>query len=281
MTPTAENNQELHQNPTKKMANPNPATAADKVNNTDTDMVQEMRNMEARLKGSRKTELDELEVKLTNSMKTLLDKSVEDALKKLHVNISQEIAKHPTLQEHSAELVQLRAENQKLNQQVKRLDSEFSKLQSKICDMEQRTLDKSVIMRGQRESNGETEYSLREQVHRELSNTIESPDYESRLVIARKMSIRRCKRLGRFNKQKARPISIEFDYKEDVEYILENKGYLRFGIYIDLEYTGEIEYKRRLLMPLLRAAKQHEHLKNKSRLEEDKIDHKRKTLHNF
>ena len=125
-------------------------------------------------------------------------------------------------------------------------------------------------MRGLRESNGETEYSLREQIHRELSNTIEGPDYKSRLVIARKMSIRRCKRLGRFNKQKARPISIEFDYKEDVEYILENKGYLRFGIYIDLEYTGEIEYKRRLLMPLLRAAKQHEHLKKKSRLEEDK-----------
>ena len=149
-----------------------------------------MRNMEVRLKGSRKSELDELEVKLTNTMKELLDKSVEDALKKLQVNVSQEITKHPTIQQHSSELVQLRAENIKLNQQVKRLDSEFSKLQSKINDMEQRTLDKSVIMRGLRESNGETEYSLREQVHRELSNTIEGPDYENRLIIARKMTIR-------------------------------------------------------------------------------------------
>ena len=137
MTPTAEKNQDQHQDPTDKMANPNPAIAEDIANRPNTDMVQEMRNMEARLKGSRKTELDELEVKLTNSMKTLLDKSVEDALKKLHVNISQEITKHPTIQQHSSELVQLRAENQKLNQQVKRLDSEFSKLQSKISDMEQ------------------------------------------------------------------------------------------------------------------------------------------------
>ena len=46
-------------------------------------MVQEMRNMEKRLKGSRKSELDELEVKLSNTMKELLDKSVEEALKKL------------------------------------------------------------------------------------------------------------------------------------------------------------------------------------------------------
>ena len=143
------------------------------------DTVQEIRNMEARLKGNRKSEMEELENNLTNSMKLLLDKSMENALKKLNDNIAQEIIKHPTIHQHTTELAQLRAENIKLNQQVKRLDSEFSKLQSKISDMEQRTLDKSVIMRGLRESNGETEYSLREQIHRELSNTIEGPDHDS------------------------------------------------------------------------------------------------------
>ena len=190
---TVEKNQDQLPDPIDKMSNigesSNSSNTEDSTNLPNTDMVQEMRNMEARLKDSRKSELDELKVKLTNSMKVLLDKSVENALKKLQGNLSQEITKHPTIQQHTSELVHLRAENKKLNQQVKCLDREFSKLQSKISDMEQRTLDKSVIMRGLRESNGETEYSLREQVHRELSNTIKGPDYESRLIIARKMTI--------------------------------------------------------------------------------------------
>ena len=266
MPPTAEQTENHNQESTKKMSNQdgNPAPASN-------DTIQEIRNMEARLKGNRKTELEELEANLTNSMKKLLDKSMEDALKKLNTNISNEISKHPTIHQHTTELVQLKAENTKLNQQLIRLDNEFSKLRSKISDMEQKTLDKSVIMRGIRESNGETESSLREQIYRILSNTIEGPDYDSRLIVARKMTIRRCKRLGRYNKQRARAVSIEFDYKEDVEYILENKGYLGYGVFVDLEYTGEIEYKRRLLMPLLRAAKQHDHLKTKCRMEEDKL----------
>ena len=210
MTPTAEKDQP--QEPTDKMS-----SIGENTDPPSNDTIQEMRNMEAQLKGNNKSELEELETKLTNSMKKLLDKSMENALKKLNANISQEISKHPTIQQHTMELVQLRAENIKLNQQLTRLDSEFSKLQSKISDMEQRTLDKSVILRGLRESNGETECSLREQIHCELSNTIEGPDYDSRLIIARKMTIRQCKRLGRFNKQKSGSISIEFDYKEDME----------------------------------------------------------------
>ena len=186
MTPTAEKDQS--QEPIDKMSKVDEIT-----NSSNNDTIQEIRNMEARLKGNNKSELDKLEANLTNSMRQLLDKSMEDALKKLNANISQEINKHPTIIQHTAELTQLRAENVKLNQQLTRLDSEFSKLQSKISDMEQRTLDKSVILRGLRESNGETENSLREQIHRELSNTIEGPDYDSRLIIARKMTIRRCK----------------------------------------------------------------------------------------
>ena len=107
MTPTVEKNQDQQQESVEKMSNIEvntiPPNTGEKINHPKTDVVQEMRNMEVRLKGSRKSELDELEVKLTNTMKELLDKSVEDALKKLQVNVSQEITKHPTIQQHSSE----------------------------------------------------------------------------------------------------------------------------------------------------------------------------------
>ena len=130
MPPTTEKDQS--QDPPNKMS-----STCETTDSSNNDTIQEIRNMEARLKGNNKSELEELETNLTTSMKKLLDKSMENALKKLNTNIAQEIHKHPTIQQHTTELTQLRAENIKLNQQLTRLDSEFAKLQSKISDMEQ------------------------------------------------------------------------------------------------------------------------------------------------
>ena len=52
---------------------------------------------------------------------------------------------------------------------------------------------------------------------------------------------------------------------------MENKGYLQRGIYVDREYVPEIERKRRILLPILKAAKQFTDYKKKCRLEDDKV----------
>ena len=57
------------------------------------------------------------------------------------------------------------------------------------------------------------------------------------------MVIKRCKHVGRLSRTRARPITVDFLHCQDVEYILENKNFLRQGIYVDQEYVPEIERK--------------------------------------
>ena len=77
--------------------------------------------------------------------------------------------------------------------------------------------------------------------------------------------------MGRFSHTRPRPVSVEFEHIQDVEFIMENKGYLQRGIYVDREYIPEIERKRRILLPMLKAAKQCKDYKKKCRLEDDKV----------
>ena len=64
-----------------------------------------------------------------------------------------------------------------------------------------------------------------------------------KIAMAKNMVIKRCKRIGRFSRTRARPITVEFLQCQDVEYILETKNFLWRGIYVDREYVPEIERK--------------------------------------
>ena len=59
--------------------------------------------------------------------------------------------------------------------------------------------------------------------------------------------------------------------KEDVAYIMENRGYLRKGIFADYEYTAEVERKRRILLPILRTARRIPEYRGNCRLEMDEL----------
>ena len=64
---------------------------------------------------------------------------------------------------------------------------------------------------------------------------------EEKLEYAKKIIIRKCRRLGRFNRNRVRPLSIELMHKHDVEFILENRMDLEKGVYVDREYLFEVE----------------------------------------
>ena len=52
---------------------------------------------------------------------------------------------------------------------------------------------------------------------------------------------------------------------------MENKSYLSDGIFVNLEFSPEIERKRRTMLPILRAARHIDNYKKQIRLEKDKI----------
>ena len=52
---------------------------------------------------------------------------------------------------------------------------------------------------------------------------------------------------------------------------MENRSYLESGIYVDREYTSDIEYRRKLLQPILRAARNHDDYRLRYRMDRDKL----------
>ena len=238
-------------------------------------MLQEIINMEARLKASmkenRKREMDEMEDRMKNNMKSVVDSSISEALKHIGVTVSTLIAADPIMKIHTTNLAKLESENKKLNRTVQILAAEQSKLKEKINQIKKHGVDHCIIIRGIQEQYKETDAMLKERVFAEISFTVLGTNYEEKVELAKKMSIRSCRRLGRYNRTRARPISCEFVQKEDVAYIMENRGYLRKGIFADYEYTAEVERKRRVLLPILRAARRILEYRGNCRLEMDEL----------
>ena len=64
---------------------------------------------------------------------------------------------------------------------------------------------------------------------------------------------------------------MEFVHHKDVSFIMENKGYLSDGIFVNRKFSPEIKRKRRTMLSILRAARHIENYKKQIRLEKDKV----------
>ena len=136
---------------------------------------------------------------------------------------------------HSEQLDLLETKNLLLNSKVQVMEGEHKKLQSRIDKIEDRALQHCLIFRGINEDKWEKEATNREKVYKELAaivttdSTFDNKTKENKfkMKLSRKLEIRSCKWLGRYNKEQSRPISVEMLKKEDVEYILTNKPKLK------------------------------------------------------
>ena len=100
---------------------------------------------------------------------------------------------------------------------------------------------------------------------------MDEDESRKRLKIARGISINGVICLGIYRDGQTRPISVSFDKQSYVETLFRNKKHLPKGVYIDREYTEEMEKKRKILRPILRLAKSLPHYKGKSKLKEDAL----------
>ena len=82
------------------------------------------------------------------------------------------------------------------------------------------------------------------------------------------MLIKHCKRLGRFQDNKSHAILVEFQLKQDADYMMENRKSLGKGIFVDREYSDDVERRRKSLRPVLKAAREHKDFKKNANLRE-------------
>ena len=117
----------------------------------------------------------------------------------------------------------------------------------------------------------EEEKDCVELVNDAIATTIDAENETELKQSAQNMEIRWAKRIGKYNNNYDHPISVEFTLKHDADYIIENKSYLEKGIFVDQEYTSDIEYNRKVLLPILRAAQNHEDYSGRCQMDKDKL----------
>ena len=96
---------------------------------------------------------------------------------------------------------------------------------------------------------------------------MEGNTQEEKLKNANNLDIMHTERLGRFNPQKGRPMSIRFVHRQDVDIVLANKKKLSKGVFVDQQYSDETELERRRLRPVLRAARYLEEYRGMCKME--------------
>ena len=113
----------------------------------------------------------------------------------------------------------LASENRILNTKIHHLEYGQIKLRSKIDNIQNKGLENCIILRGVSETTNEDTSLLMTKVYKELSKTINSHSEQEQLRQAKEMDIIKCCRVGRFQKYRTRPISREFQYQLDLNYV--------------------------------------------------------------
>ena len=251
----------------------------------------EVKRSKAEMNTERKTQEEEEEEdflgELTPEMKKLdllIKRNLRHELKPLKKDIADLVLSAAVTTTHTNEILSLKQENTVLRHKCNQLEQEQKALKDRLDKIENLQLENNLILHGVEESTAweypETRYA---KVIEHLSHTMNAETAIEQRDMARNLSIKKTHRIGKFNVDRCRPVSITFAKYEDVEYLLGNKRYLPKGVYLNREYSSEIESKRKLLRPILKIAKQHADYKDRCYMEEDylKIKGKKYTVDNI
>ena len=231
-----------------------------------------LNEMEKRLESALSASLSKsISKSVTAGLQTIIDSSLKAALDTMSKNVDKAIEQHPTVKQHGEHLDSLETENMILKTKVRTMEGKQKQMDKKISEMERKLLQNNLIFKGIPETEWEKESVSKQKVFQELTKLTTGDTDQAKLKTAKKMSIRVCKRLGRYNKERPRPLSVEFVSKEDIDFILANKSNLRNDVYVDREYPVEIEKKRKTLRPILTAAKKQKKFRKKCKMVNDLI----------
>ena len=113
----------------------------------------------------------------------------------------------------------------------------------------------NVIINGVAETKWEPYEITKTRVHEMIASTLLRGDLIGSMEEAKKIDIVCCTRIGRYQMNRARPISVIFAKYDDKENIMKNKRTLPDGIYINNEYPAEVKRNWDKLRPILKLAK--------------------------
>ena len=195
-------------------------------------------------------------LKLEKRMNSNLTKSLAQALQPLQASINGLITATDKIAVQQTQIDHLQAENTNLKRQLRKLESSTNVLKEKMIRIENEALENNLVFFGVVEnlSSREMMEEQVEKLHCCIADTLDIEDPGKRIEEARKFDILKTRRLGSYNADRCRPISVQFKYKEDADAIFYSKKHLPKGVFVDRQYSSETERRRRKLRPILQAA---------------------------
>ena len=142
-----------------------------------------------------------------------------------------------------------------LTRKIKQSDAKHKKLKNRLSQIEDQLLEKNIIFQGFPETEFEDNNDAKRKVIRALSLTMPGVDEEEMKSNASKTSIECVERLGKYNLLRARPVKVSIGNKTDADYVLKQRKKLPKGVFVDREYSKATECERRLLRPIIKAAR--------------------------
>ena len=143
------------------------------------------------------------------------------------------------------------------------LKKENSDLKERLIKLESHQRRENLIFEGISESRGETDFECYQKIANAISYLPDIDPYSVR--------ISRCHRLGPFVRGQTRGIIAHFHWYGDRQHILKCKRFLPYGVAVHEDFPQEIEDRRRVLKPILKAALNSSEYKGKAFLSVDKL----------
>ena len=119
--------------------------------------------------------------------------------------------------------------------------------------------------------SGEPYKVTKMRVYEMIASTLPIGDLKSAMDEARKADLVCCSRIGRYQMNRARPISVTLSKYDNKETIMKNKKNLSDGIYINDKCPIEVRRNRDKSSPILRLVKSLPHYQEKCKMSGDKL----------
>ena len=208
-----------------------------------------------------------MEQRIIASYRESIKQEVSEALKPLESHIDELLQIKSKTDRISGEMKKLKIENKTIERRCNLVERENKTLKDHLNSIENKMLECHVIMHGVEEAEDENSDQRIDKIKEMLSFTINKPTLEEQLNVANNIPIVNVERLGRYNENRNRPISITFENKSDSDLLLKRKKKLPDGVFVDREYCKETEKERQFLRPVLKEARKSEEYRGKCKMD--------------
>ena len=202
---------------------------------------------------------------LRSELSADLDQSIESKLGPLQLSIDN-LVKNGTISTPSNVFKKLEDDNKKLQTHCENILKENEELKMKLRNMERNMKENNLIFSGLMEGPWETTFIRYDKIYQAIS-CIMSGNRKERLEKAKEINIVNAQRIGRYSHERNRLVCVKFACNLDVARIMDNKKKLKDGVFVDYDYDQETLKNRKILYPILKAARKHKDYKNLCKLE--------------